>query len=69
MSGKGRYLEFHTWPSYERLYRNAFGRMLQARQAAGKSSEWKNSDEVMRWWMEDENLDGQIDLFGGEIGK
>lgn len=69
MSSKGRYLEFHTWPSYERLYRSAFERMLQARKAAGKSSKWKNSDEVMRWWMDDENLDGQLDLFGGEIGK
>ena len=69
MAGGGRYDEFRAWPKYENMYRKAFGRMLEARKAAGKPTIWKTADEVFRWWMEDKNLDGQLDLFGGEIGK
>lgn len=68
MAGRNRYDEFRLWPEYENLYRKAFGRMLEARNAAGKSTIWKTADEVFRWWMEDKNLDGQLDLFGGEVG-
>lgn len=68
MAGKIRYQEFRTWPAYERLYRRAFERMLEARKAAGKPVKWHNADEVFRWWMEDENVDGQMDIFGGEVG-
>ena len=40
------------------------------RRAAGKNTRrWRNADELFRWWMEDENLEGQLDLFGGEVGK
>ena len=69
LAGKGRFREFRTWPAFEQLYRNAFGRMLQARQAAGKIDSWHTSDDVFRWWMEDKNIAGQLDLFGGEVGK
>ncbi len=69
MAGKGRYTEFRMWPAYERLYRSAFSRMLQARKAAGKPSKWETADEVFRWWMDDGNLDGQLDFFGGEVGE
>ena len=68
MAGPSRYTEFRVWPAYEKLYRRAFQRMLEAREAKGKPSQWKSSDEVWRWWMEDENLDGQLDIFGGEVG-
>lgn len=68
MASKGRYTEFRVWPAYERLYRRAFERMLEARKAAGKPVKWRNEDEVFRWWMEDANLDGQLDIFGGEVG-
>lgn len=64
-----RYDEFRMFPQYENLYRKAFARMLEARKAQGKPEIWKSADEVFRWWMEDKNLDGQLDLFGGEIGK
>ena len=68
MASKGRYTEFKVWPAFERLYRHAFDRMLKALKAAGKHCLWRDSDEVFRWWMEDGNLDGQIDIFGGEVG-
>lgn len=69
MAGSNRYDEFRMFPKYENLYRKAFARMLEARKAKGKPEIWKSADEVFRWWMEDKNLDGQLDLFGGEIGK
>ena len=68
LAGKSRYAEFRTWPKYEALYRRAFQRMVEARRAIGKDGPWRNGDEVFRWWMEDKNLDGQLDLFGGEVG-
>lgn len=68
MAGKGRYAEFRTWPKYEVLYRRAFERMVEARRAIGKDGPWRDGDEVFRWWMEDKNLDGQMDIFGGEVG-
>ncbi len=68
MAGLSRYTEFRVWPAYEKLYRRAFQRMLEARESRGKPHQWKNADDVFRWWMEDANLDGQMDIFGGEIG-
>ena len=68
MAGKSRYREFQYWPKFESLYRKAFACMLENRKAQGKACQWKTADEVFRWWMEDKNLDGQTDLFGGEVG-
>lgn len=68
MAGKARYREFMKWPKFEKLYRHSFARMLEERKARGKPSQWKTSDDVFRWWMDDKNLDGQLDIFGGEVG-
>ncbi|WP_217957891.1 phosphoadenosine phosphosulfate reductase family protein [Acutalibacter muris] len=68
MAGKIRYTEFRRWPKYAMLYRRAFGRMVEVRRSLGKDGPWDSADEVFRWWMEDKNLDGQIDIFGGEVG-
>lgn len=68
MAGKGRWKEFRQWPKYETLYCRAFERMLAQRREQGKNCQWRTGEEVFRWWMEDKNLDGQMDLFGGEIG-
>ena len=68
MAGKNRYAEFRQWPKFENLYRKAFGRMVEVRRLIGKYGPWQNADEVFRWWMEDKNLDGQLDIFGGEVG-
>lgn len=68
MAGANRYAEFRQWPKFERLYRRAFTRMVEAREQAGKDGPWHSGDEAFRWWMEDKNLDGQLDIFGNEIG-
>lgn len=68
MAGKARYREFQQWPKFENLYRHSFARMLEERKARGKACQWKTADDVFRWWMDDKNLDGQLDMFGGEVG-
>lgn len=68
IAGKNRYEEFRQWSKFENLYRKAFGRMVEARRAIGKDGPWRDADAVFRWWMEDKNLDGQLDIFGGEVG-
>lgn len=68
MAGKTRYAEFRQWPKFENLYRKAFDRMLEARRIKGKEVLWRSGGEVFRWWMQDKNLDGQLDFWGGEIG-
>lgn len=65
---KARYREFQQWPKFENLYRRAFARMLEERKARDKACQWKTADDVFRWWMDDKNLDGQLDIFGGEVG-
>ncbi|WP_305117440.1 phosphoadenosine phosphosulfate reductase family protein [Acutalibacter muris] len=68
IAGKSRWREFQQWPKFENLYRRAFARMLEERKACGKPNMWKTADDVFRWWMEDKNLEGQLDFFGNEIG-
>ena len=68
MADKLRWREFRQWPKFESLYRRAFARMLEERKAQGKPCQWKTADDVFRWWMDDKNLDGQLDIFGREVG-
>ena len=68
MAGKSRWREFQQWPKFENLYRRAFARMLEERKARGKPCQWKTADDVFRWWMDDKNLDGQLNIFGGGVG-
>lgn len=67
MAGIRRYTEFRRWPEYEQMYRHAFARMMEARQARGlQTGLWRTVVDVWDWWMEDRNLDGQLSLFGDE---
>ena len=69
MAGKRRWKEFADFPAYKKLYLHAFERMLQERKRRGKKSKWKTADEVFLWWMEDDNIPGQMsidDYLGGE---
>lgn len=68
MAGKKRYKEFSDFPEYKRLYIHAFGRMLEERKRRGKKCKWKTAEEVFLWWMEDDNIPGQMsidDYLGG----
>lgn len=72
MAGRrGRQREFRRWPAYEKMYISAFERMLDARKAKGLPCDWFNGMDVFRWWMEDDNLNGQLsmdELLGGDDG-
>lgn len=62
MAGKGRWKEFADFPKYKQMYIDAFDRMLEVRKARGKDTRWKTGEEVFLWWMEDENIPGQMTL-------
>lgn len=59
-AGKKRHREFALWPAYEKLYIQAFDRMIEARTRSGKTTRWRNGMEVFRWWMEENTLPGQV---------
>lgn len=71
MAGRGgRQREFMRWPAYEKMYISAFERMLGARKKRNLESEgkkfatddWQTGMDVFRWWMEDDNISGQLSM-------
>ena len=36
--------------------------MLNERRKKGKECKWKSGEEVFLWWMEDENIPGQMSI-------
>jgi phosphoadenosine phosphosulfate reductase len=66
MAGKGRYAQFARNPKYKENYIKAFDRMIKRRVETGMKPVWENGESCMRWWMEDKNLDGQINMFDTE---
>lgn len=69
VGGGGRQREFMRWPAYEKMYILAFGRMLDTRKTKCLPCDWQTGMDVFRWWMEDDNVSGQLsmdDLIGEE---
>lgn len=62
MAGKRRWKEFADFPQYKKLYIHAFDRMIKEKQRRGKESKWKTGEEVFLWWMEDQNIPGQMNI-------
>lgn len=62
MAGKKRYREFADFPKYKQSYIRAFERMLDVRKEKGLETQWKTGEDVFKWWMNDDNLDGQMEL-------
>lgn len=62
LASKKRYKEFSDFPKYRELYIHAFDRMLEERKRRGKECKWKSGEEVFLWWMEDENIPGQMSI-------
>ena len=64
MAGKRRYKEFADYPAFQRAYIRAFETMLEVRLNKGKPFKAaKTGEEVFKWWMEDDTLEGQMNLF------
>lgn len=59
MAGKKRWKEFQRYPKYKEAYIRVFDRMLST-YPKDKLCSWKNGYDVFLWWMEDQNIDGQI---------
>lgn len=60
MAGKNRWKEFADFPTYQRAYIRAFEKMLEAIKLEGRMRKWKTAEDVFLWWMEDENVEGQM---------
>lgn len=59
---RARQREFARWPKYRDGYLRAFGKMLEARRAAGLATEWETPDEVMHWWLQDGYDPNQLEI-------
>ncbi len=62
IANKKRWKEFADFPKYRDLYIHAFDRMLKERERRGKHNRWKDGYDVFLWWMEDDNIRGQISI-------
>lgn len=60
----GREREFARWPKYKGLYLLAFQKMIEARKERGLLSKanWDTPEGVFNWWMEYDELPGQINI-------
>lgn len=68
-AGKKRYKEFADFPKYKNLYIHAFERMVKERKSRGLPFKWKNGNDAFLRWMDDENIEGQMDIFDFIGGK
>ena len=62
-------MEFGLFPTYRQAYLQAFGRMLDAVHSVGITTKWKTAEDVFLWWMEDEQIEGQMSLADFEDWK
>ena len=62
MASKHRWKEFADFPKIKNAYIRSFDRMLDIMKLndTSRTPKWKNGYEVFMWWMEDENVDGQM---------
>ena len=65
MAGKKqRKADLNKYPKYKNAYLSAFSRMLEARKANNLETPWNSAEEVLKWWLEDESVEGQLMLDG-----
>ena len=46
----------------KKMYISAFERMLDVRKAKGLQCDWQTGMDVFHWWMEDDNVSGQLSM-------
>lgn len=65
MSGpKGIKREAALYPKYKKCYIHAFDRLVEVRNEKGLETDWKNGEQVYRWWVgDDQNQINLEDLF------
>lgn len=57
LSSRTQKEELDKYPQYKKNYVKAFNRMIKNRMDAGMKTEWKTGEEVMRWWLMQDELD------------
>lgn len=62
VAGKKRYKDFRDFPKYKEAYIRTFERMIEERKKRGKENKLRTGEEVFLWWMEDDNIPGQMSL-------
>lgn len=60
VAGKRRWKEFSDFPKYKDAYIRAFEKMIDARKKKGIKTQWETGEEVFLWWMEDDDIPGQM---------
>lgn len=61
-SKKQREKEMYEFPKYKQAYIHSFDRMIEERKQRGKDVKWSCGEEVYLWWMQDNNVVGQMEL-------
>lgn len=51
---EGQKREFDRYPKFRALYVRAFDRMVQKCKEDGQPTTWKDGEDVMRWWLKEE---------------
>lgn len=55
-----RIQDFKQYPKYKERYLRAFEGMLRNRKGSGMPTHWSSAEEVMKWWLEDDECVGQL---------
>lgn len=59
--------ELELYPVYKKNYTKAFDKMIEQRKIKNKKCDWKNGEEVLKWWIGDtlknKNIEGQCSMF------
>ena len=54
--------EFYDFPKYKDAYIRAFDKMIEERKERGKETKWECGEEVFLWWMQSDDVAGQMSL-------
>lgn len=50
------------FPAFRQAYTQASGRMLDVIHGTGIPTKWETAEDMFLWWMEKEQIDGQVSL-------
>ena len=61
---RGQIRDAKRWPQYKQAYLNTFERMLAERERKGKQTQWRDAEDVYRWWLDlRESDEHQVTMF------
>lgn len=54
--------EFYDFPKYKEAYIRTFDKMIAERKERGKETKWECGEEVFLWWMQSDDVAGQMSI-------